>query len=74
MKISARRENCDNRTLVLSHGQLEGYFSSLQWVELMFFCLDFPTLEYIPTIPPQSTYVMDNCFILFDVKKARVLS
>ena len=34
-------------------------------------CLDFPPLEDALTIPPHSTYVMDICFLLFNVKRAR---
>ena len=33
--------------------------------EIHAFCLDFPPLENITTIPPRSTYVIYNCFILF---------
>ena len=44
------------------YGNLET--SSLQWV-IHVFCLDFAPLEYIPTIPPHSTYVMKNLFCTF---------
>ena len=43
-------------------------------MNFVFFCLDFAPLEYIPTIPPQYTYFIDNCFVLFKVKSARVFS
>ena len=43
------------------------------------FCLDYPPLEYVLTKPPRSTYVVDNCwapncFVLFNVKRARIIS
>ena len=41
------------------------------WMQKMTRSLDFPPLEYIPTKPPHSTYVIDNCFVLVNVKRGR---
>ena len=31
-------------------------------------------MEYIPTIPPNSTYVIYDCFVLFNVRGAAILT